>query len=244
MILRMRAGDLDLAAMAAQFMDFRQQRCGRAHNGVGGQARGHQGCFSARRQASKRPVRAQAVENWVPLMSPRPSFGPSTTGVRPAFAKALHRLACGCRRIRLRLRRSERRPYGRAAQDRPRRRPIPVRGSPASHCASRQSSISFSTSKRDARRAAAERQQLQHHHQPGGGAVQRLTDAAAMGQDQIALQCCRVFRCDLDAGQFAEAGIDAIDSFAAARRLATRSAARFDGPLLRERSMVMGSSTR
>ena len=44
---------------------------------------------SASRHAVNSPASAQAVENWVPLMSPRPSFGPSTTGVSPAFSSAV-----------------------------------------------------------------------------------------------------------------------------------------------------------
>jgi hypothetical protein len=48
------------------------------------------------RQALKRPTSAQAVENCVPLIRPRPSLGPSTTGERPGL-RALPRPA-GARR--------------------------------------------------------------------------------------------------------------------------------------------------
>ena len=39
-------------------------------------------------QAPNRPASAQAVENCVPLISARPSFGPSAIGVSPAWASA------------------------------------------------------------------------------------------------------------------------------------------------------------
>ena len=44
--------------------------------------------LAALRHAENSPTSAQAVENCVPLISARPSFGPSTTGVRPALASA------------------------------------------------------------------------------------------------------------------------------------------------------------
>ncbi len=40
------------------------------------------------RQPETDPTSAQAVENWVPLISASPSFGPSTTGLRPALSSA------------------------------------------------------------------------------------------------------------------------------------------------------------
>ena len=42
----------------------------------------------ALRQASNRPVNAQAVENCVPLIRPRPSFGPGVIPFKPASASA------------------------------------------------------------------------------------------------------------------------------------------------------------
>ena len=43
---------------------------------------------AALRHAPQRPTSAQAVENWVPLISARPSLAPRTIGVMPAFASA------------------------------------------------------------------------------------------------------------------------------------------------------------
>ena len=43
---------------------------------------------SAIRQASNSPAKAQAVENWVPLISPNPSLGPRIIGSNPAFFRA------------------------------------------------------------------------------------------------------------------------------------------------------------
>ncbi len=59
--------------------------------------------------------------------------------------------------------------------------------------------------------AAAERDQLQCHDQPHDVFRERLADAAAMGEDQIALQRFHVGAVDLDRSQFAETCIDAVD---------------------------------
>ncbi len=59
--------------------------------------------------------------------------------------------------------------------------------------------------------AAAERDQLQRHDHAHDIFRQRVTDAAAMGQDEIALQRSDIRRIDPDRGKFAEPGIDAID---------------------------------
>ena len=59
--------------------------------------------------------------------------------------------------------------------------------------------------------AAAERDQLQRHDQADDVLRQRLADAAAMREDEVALQGRDIGGVDLDGGQFAEAGIDAVD---------------------------------
>ena len=67
----------------------------------------------------------------------------------------------------------------------------------------------------DARGAAPGREQLQRHHQPSGGNIQRLADAAAMRQDQVALQLRRIARLNADAGELAETGVDAVNRLVA-----------------------------
>lgn len=59
--------------------------------------------------------------------------------------------------------------------------------------------------------AAPERDQLQRHDQPHDILRQWRADAAAMRQDEIALQGGHIGAVDLDRGEFAEAGIDAVD---------------------------------
>ena len=66
-------------------------------------------------------------------------------------------------------------------------------------------------------RAAAQRQQLQRHHQADDLLREWRADAAAMRQDQVALQGLDVVRRNADACKFAEPGVDAIDRFVAAR---------------------------
>ncbi len=59
--------------------------------------------------------------------------------------------------------------------------------------------------------ATPERDQLQCHDQAHDLVCKRLAHAAAMRENQIALQRLRIGRIDLDRGKFAEAGIDAVD---------------------------------
>ena len=66
--------------MAAQRVDLGAQRRGRAHDRVGGEARGRRARVAPRASAPNRPASAQAVENCVPLISASPSLGPSVTG--------------------------------------------------------------------------------------------------------------------------------------------------------------------
>ena len=59
--------------------------------------------------------------------------------------------------------------------------------------------------------AAAEAEQLQGHRQADDAFRQIGPDSGIVGEDQIALQLCGLFRRDAGAGQFAEAGVDAVD---------------------------------
>src|SRR6056297_2361086 len=59
--------------------------------------------------------------------------------------------------------------------------------------------------------ATPERDQFEHHHQPSRRLVQHLANAAAMRQDQVALQGLGLVGRNLDAGQFAKAGVDAVN---------------------------------
>ncbi len=63
----------------------------------------------------------------------------------------------------------------------------------------------------DAGGTTAERNELQRHDETHDIFRQRLADAAAMGKDEIALECGDIGAVDLDRGKFAEAGIDAVN---------------------------------
>ena len=83
----------------------------------------------------------------------------------------------------------------------------------------------------DARCAAPDGKQFQRQHQPRGIDVERFTNAAAMGEHQIALQLLGILRLDADARQLAEAGIDAIDRFIAIGCFTHQRRRRLDGGL-------------
>ena len=72
---------------------------------------------------------------------------------------------------------------------------------------------------------------FERHHQPHRRRVERLADAAAMAEDQVALQRLGVFRRNLNAGEFAKAGVDAVDGGAAFRRRADQIGGGVDGGL-------------
>ena len=61
------------------------------------------------------------------------------------------------------------------------------------------------------RKPATQRQKLQRQDQPHDAALQRIADAAAMRQDQVALKRRHIAPVDADRGELAEAGVDAID---------------------------------
>ena len=56
--------------------------------------------------------------------------------------------------------------------------------------------------------------ELQRHHQPGDSDRHRLADAGGMRQHDVALEGLEIGGGNADAGQFAEAGVDAIDRLA------------------------------
>ena len=62
-----------------------------------------------------------------------------------------------------------------------------------------------------ARGATAKAEQFQHHKQAGMAAGDGVADAAAMRQDQVALQGGGVFGGDPQAGEFAKPGVDAVN---------------------------------
>ena len=47
----------------------------------------------------------------------------------------------------------------------------------------------------------------------------RIAHAAAVGQDQVLLKFCSIFRCDLEGCKFAEPGVHAVYGFIPRRRL-------------------------
>jgi hypothetical protein len=58
--------------------------------------------------------------------------------------------------------------------------------------------------------AAPERHQLQHHHQAHDRCGDRIADPATVRENEIALQSRGVLAGNLHAGEFAEAGVDAV----------------------------------
>ncbi|MGB8205922.1 MAG: hypothetical protein WCE83_14730, partial [Candidatus Baltobacteraceae bacterium] len=56
--------------------------------------------------------------------------------------------------------------------------------------------------------------ELERHHQPHDGARQRRADSGSMGEHDIDLELAQVGRGDRDAGELAEAGVDAVDRVA------------------------------
>ena len=85
---RKRVRDLDLAAMAAQRMNARIERRVGAFRRIGRERAGDQRRLEHALDREQARSSASAVENCVPLSSARPSFGPSTSGVRLARASA------------------------------------------------------------------------------------------------------------------------------------------------------------
>jgi hypothetical protein len=80
----------------------------------------------------------------------------------------------------------------------------------------------------DTRGATPKAEKLQSHHQSRGRLIERFAHAAAMREDQVALERRRILRRDLDAGKLAEAGIDPIDRRIPLRRRPNQRCSRLD----------------
>ena len=74
----------------------------------------------------------------------------------------------------------------------------------------------------------AEARELERHHQPHIRVLHRLADAGGVRQHDVTLQRHQVFRADMHAREFAEAGIDPVDRRAARDDGVDRPGARFD----------------
>ena len=136
--------------------------------------------------ASKRPARAFAVENCVPLRSARPSFGREHDRLRGPLRQAPRPPAARGRRRALRRRRSSQPPCGRAAQGRPRRRPSPARERQASRRAANIASMRSSVSARTPEAPWARLRELQRHHQPRRGD----RESARRRRPRATARCC------------------------------------------------------
>ena len=79
---------VDLALVAAQGMDFRPERRGRTHGGIGRERAGDRAPPAWPDGRGTSPASASAVETWVPLMSASPSLAANTSGSSPACASA------------------------------------------------------------------------------------------------------------------------------------------------------------
>ena len=88
---RRAAGDLDLAAMAAQRVDARHRTARRSPSPHRSTSAPVTSAAWNTRSMANRPASASAVENCVPLSSASPSLGPSISGASPARSSA----ACG-----------------------------------------------------------------------------------------------------------------------------------------------------
>ncbi len=77
--------------------------------------------------------------------------------------------------------------------------------------------------------ALAQTHQLQRHHQPGDVGRQRLADAGRMRQHDVLLQLGQIGGVDTNAGELAEAGVDAIDGLAFRDDLRDHLGAALDG---------------
>ena len=175
------------------------------------------------------PASASAVETCVPLISARPSFGPSSIGARPARARPS---APGIRRPSWTTSPS---PISDAARCGKR--------SEVARCADR----TFRRDARIARRWRAARQSisidLAAHAGVRRGArlmslsasisrttprPSRLADAGCVRQDEVALQLARSVVGDARTGELAEAGVDAVDRPAFGDRALQHAVASFD----------------
>ena len=186
---RRRRSRVDLALVATQRMDVRMERRRGTHGGISRKRAGDQ------RRTGRRGGRGTG----------RPEPGPSRrlgavdqcqtflggendrlSGRRAARRCAPSRLLAVARRLRLRP--SSPQPYARAEPDRPTRRRSPFSGMTGMTPFVEHAFDQADDFEPDAGRAAAKRNEFQRHDQADDVFSQRLADAAAMRQDEIALQ--------------------------------------------------------
>jgi hypothetical protein len=158
----------------------------------------------------------RAVEQRQPFLRAERRAAPARRGQRLAAAGSARR------RRRSRRRRSSPRPCGRAARDRPTRRPSPARddrrqAAPASPPAARASPAHARGALRQAGRASAP-----------SSAARSAPASARRRRPRATARCCaaasRGRGGDAHAGQLAEAGVDAVDRLALATMRATAAA--------------------
>ena len=220
-----RRGDLDLAAMAASARGCARRTAypirARRRSTSAPVANAERNSVSA----SNRPTSALAVENCVPLSSASPSLGRSAIGSRPASASAA---AAGAMRP---PRRTSPTPIiaaaiwasGARSPDAP---TDPCAGTTGVNAASEHRLDEAKRPRLDARGALGEAAELQRHHQPRRRDRGGFADAGRVRQDDVALKLREIGRLDAHAGEFAEAGVDAVDRLAAGEDPLDRGGAR------------------
>ena len=180
-------GDADLAGLAAQRRDARVERLGRCPSSASTDNAPAARAAANTRSPMNKASSAIAVEAWVPLISARPSLGPSSSGSRPSFcsAAAAGRIVAGDVDAAVaHQRRDQMRERGEVA----RRADAALARDHRHRVAVEQALERVDDQRPDARIAAAEAEQFQDDHQPDDVARQRLAEAGAVRQDQIALQ--------------------------------------------------------
>ena len=219
-------------------MDARIERRVRAARGVERQRAGRERRAEQRLRLEQADERVggrelRAVEQREPLLRLK------RERLEPGRGERLGRRHDRDRRARPRPRRSSPRPYGRAARDRPTRRPSPATGTTG---VTPRSSIGRDAVERlrpHAGRALREAAELQRHHEPRHGRGRRLADAGRMRQHDVALKLGEIGRVDPHAGELAEARVDSVDRLAPREDALDRRRARRDpvaaGRIERER---------
>ena len=161
-----------------------------------------------------------AVDGCVPLISARPSFGPSVIGASPAprerLGAAKHRTARGYRFERLAFadqhqREMRERRQVAAGADRSARRHARM------HAALSSAISASSVSTLMPGEAFRQHVRAQRHRRAHGARRQRLADAGGVAAEQVELQRFERVGRDLDVGERSEAGVDAVDRLVAAR---------------------------
>ena len=172
----------------------------------------------ASRSAPSSASAATAVDACVPLMSARPSFASSATGASPARASAAPPSSAAASVADRRV------PFADQHERQVRqRREVAARAdrSAARHdrMDARVERVDQPIERRapDARVALREHVRAQRHHRAHGARRQRLADARRVAAQQVPLELAERVSRNLDLGQRAEAGVDAVD-----RRVARR----------------------